>query len=190
MLRFRVAADANGAIAWRQASFRVTLTNATLAAASTANVVLRSLSTGDSLTFLGTVYSGTKPASTTAAAVMGTESPAHVGFVLSTPEEIAAGSSRDYDLELNFSGLTGTLANDSQAVVAVFRNETVLINATDYINVANGTIVGDSAQDMDPSFVWSDRSVLGAVATTSADWASGVYVLPSLFTDVANTLRD
>lgn len=187
VLRFRVAADANGAIGWRQVSFRVTLTNATMAGSATAgNVVVRDVATGDSLT-LATTYTGSGVASGTVVAV--NTSPAYVTAVLTTPQEVAAGSSKDYDLELTFSQLTGTNANDSQAVVASFRNETVLRNATGYNWVANATGT-DLAQDMQQSFVWSDRSVLGAVATTTNDWANGVYVAPSLFTDVANTLRD
>lgn len=189
VLRFRVSADSNGAIGWRQAQFRVTLTNATLAAASTSNVVLRDLSTGDSLT-LGTVYSSSLVGSGSTTAVLGSQSPGYVGLVVTTPQEISAGSSRDYDLELNFSELTGTVANDSQAIVAVYRDEAVLISATPYSYVANGTTTNDFAVNMSPSFVWTDRSVLGSIATSTADWANGVYVAPSLFTDVVNTLRD
>jgi len=191
VLRFRVAADANGAVGWKFMQFRVTLTNATLAAASASNVVLRVLDTGDSLTF-ATVYSATSTgvAAGITSAVRGAEQPGYVGFELATPQEISAGGSRDYDLELNFSELVGTVANDSQAIVALYRQEDVLVSATNYAHLANGTGTTGIALNMSPSFAWTDRSVLGAMATTTADWANGLYVAPTLFTDVANTLRD
>jgi peptidoglycan hydrolase-like protein with peptidoglycan-binding domain len=189
-LRFRVAADANGAIAWRTIQFQVAMTNATMSAAGGGNIVLRNVATGSSLT-LATVFSSTVVTNGSTATITN-GSTGYVGMQLTTPEQIAAGSYQDYDLELTFTaGFSGSNANDSQAVVKLYRQETTATGGTTFALLAGTSTVADTMAIMGTSTIWSDQSVVGSFnATTTADWAVGVFLRPSLFTDVSNIIRD
>lgn len=183
-LRFRVAADANGNLAWRQVQFEVAMTGATMSAASPTNMALVRVSDSQTLA-LATVYSGAVGAGTTATITGGNT--AYVGFVLAgtSTEQIAAGSYQDYDLKLTFTDISAT-DNAANATVKLYKQETSLVNATWYAGVAGA----EPDSNMNPSFIWTDRSVVGNLATTTADWANGVYVNPSLFTDISNQLQN
>jgi len=186
-LRFRVTADANGAVAFRTLQFQVAMTNATMSAAGGGNILLRSVSTGSSLT-LSTVFSSTNVANGSTS-VIGGGTTGYVGMQLTTPEQIAAGSSQDYDLELTFSATSGSNADDSQAVVKLYRQETTAVGGASFVGI--GSTTNDVMTTMGTSTIWSDQSVVGSFnATTSQDWANGVFLKPTLFTDVSNILRD
>lgn len=183
-LRFRVSADANGAVSWKTIQFQVAMTNASMSAASTSNIAVRNVSTGSSLT-LATVYSGTVVDGASTNSISNTTG--YVFAEVTTPEYIAAGGYQDYDLELTFSATHGTNANDSQAVVKLYRQETSTISASFFSAAAGST----SATDPNPSFIWSDQSQVGMYnSPSSTDWFNGVFVKPSLFTDISNILRD
>ncbi|KKP85460.1 MAG: hypothetical protein UR88_C0017G0006, partial [Candidatus Nomurabacteria bacterium GW2011_GWA1_35_8] len=181
-LRFKVSADSTGSISWKKAVFQVAMSNATMSAASTANVIVRNVSTGNALT-LSTVYSGSTSTAATTATVTGGNT-GYVGVELTTEEEISASGSRDYDLQLTFADIT-TTDNAGSAIVKLYREETSVVNATWYAGVAGAA----TDTNMTPSFIWSDRSVTSH-ATSTADWANGVFLKPGLFTDVVNSLQN
>ena len=181
-LRFRVAADSAGNISWKKAVFQVAMANATMSAASAANVVLKDVSTGSSLT-LSTVYSGSTSTAATTATITGGNT-GYVGLELTTHEQISSNSYKDYDLQLPFSDISTT--NDAASAVAkLYREETTIANATWYAGIAGAAV----DTNMTPSFIWSDQSVTTHSSST-ADWANGVFVKPGSFTDVVNSLRN
>ena len=181
-LRFKVAADSAGNVSWKKAVFQVAMANATMSAASTANVVLKDVSTGSSLT-LSTVYSGSSSTAATTATITSGNT-GYVGIELTTHEQISSGSSKDYDLQLTFSDISTT--NDAaSAVVKLYREENSVSNATWYAGIAGAAV----DTNMTPSFIWSDQSVTTHSSST-ADWANGVFVKPGSFTDVVNSLRN
>ena len=188
VLRFKLAADANGSMSWRKIQFQVAMQNATMSAVTTSNIVIKDLSTGNNLT-LTTVYSGSSASTSTAVTITGGNT-GYVGAQVTTEQEISASASKEYELQLTFAD-PQTTAGAAKATVKLYRQETVPVNATFYGDSASGvsSSTADAARGMAPSFVWSDRSNTSH-ATTTADWANGVYVKPGSFESIYNTISN
>lgn len=170
VLQFTVSADQNEQLAWRKIQLKVSMTDATMSGATTANVRVRDAG-GSNLT-LATVHSAATTTSTGANAITGGNT-GYVSITLSTPQEIAAGGSKTYEVFLTFADVDAGGNGGASAVVSLNLQESTVFAATSYANV-------EGTDDGKPSFIWSDFSVVGHDLTT-ADWANGVYVkeLPS-----------
>lgn len=165
VIGFTVTAGANEDVEWSQIKLTSTLLNATLTADSATAVdnAINLRSAGSSVTL---------HASSTVAATGGT-----VIVRVATPERIAKGTSKTYDLYLNIASLntTNTLASVSTSILS--DGTTTIAPAALATQVVNA----------DSDFVWSDRSVTNH-STTTADWHNGAYVksLPSLTSSIHN----
>lgn len=183
-LRFRVgavSASPNGNISWKKIQFKVSMINATMSAASLANTAIVRASNGQTLA-LAAVYSGESLFSPTHDAITG----GHFGYVTlilaGTSTEVWPGYYEDYDLKLTFSDISPT-DNSASAQVSLNRSETLVIGGVSYDNI-------EGSPDGFPSFIWSDLSIPGIHATSSPEWANGVYVLPSDWGVIKNTLQN
>lgn len=179
VMRFTVAADSAEQVAWKKIQLAVSMTSATMSAASanpgtTGTVQIKDVASGSNLN-IATAFSGSTAAASTTATITGGNT-GYVALILNTEEVIPAGGSKDYDVYLTFADVPSTSAS---AVVNLHRAETTLVAATLQATVensdANGVINGS------PSFIWSDYSTVGHSESTATDWSNGVYVktLPS-----------
>lgn len=187
-LKFKIKADGPDQIAWKQIQFRVTVTQASMSAVeavpgtSVGNVGLKDI-TGGSNTNLNIASAFSSTSTTTGEQVALGSAGGQTGYVsllLNSEQTISAGTEKEYELSLNFSGISST-AGASTLVVRIHQTETTK---------STGTVTGVRASlttttDAGPSFVWSDYSVAahtateGPTATSSADWANG-YLLKGL----------
>lgn len=188
VLKFKIKADGPDQIAWKQVQFKVTVTQASMSAVEAApgtsvgNVGLKDITGGGSTQLnIASAFSGT---STTTGANNPLGSPGgetgYVSLLLNAEQTISAGTEKEYELSLGFTGISST-AGASTFVARVHQTET---------SKFTGTVTGVRASigtttDAAPSFVWSDYSVAthtdteGPTATSTADWANG-YLLNGL----------
>lgn len=180
VIRFTVAADSAEQVSWKKVQLAVTMSGATMTAVTAApgtsgNVTLKPV--GGSNLNIATAFSGSTAAASTTAAITGGTT-GYVTLILNTAEDIAAGSSKTYEVALTFSDLTASASGGANASVKLHQAETTLVAATTQSAVensdSNGVINGS------PSFIWSDNSAVGHSESTS-DWANSVFVktLPS-----------
>lgn len=181
VLKFRVAADSKEQVSWKKMQFKVSMTGATVTAATTSNVKIRDVAAASDLT-LASGFSNTSATASATIAITGGNT-GYVTVVLSSAQDVAAGSYKDYELTLTFADLAGGTESAS-AVVSAYRQESSVVAATSYNNVEYS--LGGSNTDGTPSFVWSDNSVVGHTESTS-DWANGVFV--KTFGDTITTSR-
>ncbi len=188
VMKFTVAADSAEQVAWKKMQLAVSMTGATMTAASaapgtTGTIQIKEVGASSNLN-VATGYSGsTATASTTDAIVGG--STGYVTFILNAEEVIPAGGSKSYEVYLTFANLTSGSGNSS-AVVNLHRQESTVVAATTYANAENSDANG--VENGSPSFIWSDYSTVGHSEATSADWANGVFVkeLPSTSFTLSN----
>jgi hypothetical protein len=180
VLKFRVAADSKEQVSWKKMQFKVSMTGASVTAASTSNVKIRDVAAASDLT-LATAFSAATATASTSVDITG-GSTGYVTVFLSTAQDIAAGGYKDYELTLTFEDLAAGTESAS-AVVSAYRQETTAIGATSFATLeANAGTPADG----NPSFAWSDNSVVGHTEST-LDWANGVFV--KTFGDTITTSR-
>ncbi|MEK7451451.1 MAG: peptidoglycan-binding domain-containing protein [Patescibacteria group bacterium] len=188
ILKFKIKADGPDQISWKQIQFKVTVTQASMSAVEAApgttvgNVGLRDITGGGSTQLnIASAFSGTS--TTTGEQVALGSAGGQTGYIsllLNAENTISAGSEKEYELSLNFTGISSTVGA-STFVVRVHQTET---------SKFTGTVTGVRASigtttDAAPSFVWSDYSVAGhsdtegPTATSSADWANS-YLLKGI----------
>ena len=192
VLKFKIKADGPDQIAWKQIQFKVTVTQASMTAVEAVpglvvgNVGLKDI-TGGATTQLNiaSAYSGT---STTTDAQNALGSPGgqtgYVGLLLNAENTITSGQEKEYELSLNFTGISGTVGL-STLVVQLHRTETT--KSTGTVSGVRASI--STPSDASPSFVWSDYSVAGHTDTegssaaggntSTADWANS-YLLKGI----------
>lgn len=190
VMKFKIKADGSDQVSWKQIQFKVTVTQASMSAVeanpgtSVVNVGLKDITGGASTQLnIASAFSST---STTTGEQVALGSPGgqtgYVSLLLNAEQTVPAGGEKEYELHLNFSGMS-TTANTSVVTVQVHRTES---------SKFTGTVTGVRASittttDAGPSFVWSDYSVAGhtdtegPTATSTADWANGYLIkgLPS-----------
>ena len=186
VMKFKIKADGPETVAWKQIQFKVSMTGATMSAvaavpSTTGNVALKDVSTGSNLD-LASAFSSASATTGENVAIQGGNT-GYVSLLLASAQEIAAGAEKEYELQLTFADVSGTVGAAS-AQVNLYRSETTLVTATTVAGV-RGSL--GTATDAAPSFVWSDYSVVGHSEST-ADWANGVLVkiLPSSSVTVSN----
>lgn len=188
VLKFKIKADGPDQIAWKQIQFKVTVTQASMTLVESApgtavgNVGLRDITGGGSTQLnIASAFSGTS--TTTGEQVALGSAGGQTGYVtllLNAENTISSGAEKEYELSLNFSGLSST-AGASTLVVRLHQTETTKFT---------GTVTGVRASigttsDAAPSFVWSDYSIAGhtdtegPTATSTADWVNS-YLLNGL----------
>lgn len=180
VLKFRVAADSKEQVSWKKMQFKVSMTGASVTAATTSNVKVRDVAAASDLS-LSSAFSNTSATASASIAIAGGNT-GYVTVFLSTAQDVAAGSYKDYELTLTFANLVAGTESAS-AVVSAYRQESSVVAATSFNNVEGGA---ESVWDGTPSFIWSDNSVVGHTESTS-DWANGVYV--KTFGDTITTSR-
>jgi hypothetical protein len=180
VLKFRVAADSKEQVSWKKMQFKVSMTGATVTAATTSNVKVRDVASASDLT-LATAFSNTSATASASVAITGGNT-GYVTVFLSSAQDVAAGSYKDYELTLTFANLAAGTESAS-AVVSAYRQETTALGATSFDNLEDSL---GTAADGTPSFAWSDNSVVGHTESTS-DWANGVFV--KTFGDTVTTSR-
>ena len=187
-MKFKIKADGPDQISWKQIQFKVTVTQASMSAVEAApgttvgNVGLKDITAGGSTQLnIASAFSGTS--TTTGEQVALGSAGGQTGYVsllLNAENTISAGSEKEYELSLNFTGISSTVGA-STLVIRVHQTET---------SKFTGTVTGVRASigtttDAAPSFVWSDYSVAGhsdtegPTATSSADWANS-YLLKGI----------
>ena len=186
VMRFKIKADGPEQIAWKQIQFKVSMTGATMSAvdavpSTTGNVALKEVTTGSNLN-LASAFSGTSTTTGEQVKLTGGQT-GYVSLLLNSEQTIAAGLDKEYELQLTFADVSGTVGAAS-AQINLHRTETTVTAAS---SVATVRASVGTATDAAPSFVWSDYSVIGH-SETSADWANGVLVkiLPSSSITVSN----
>ncbi len=191
VLRFRVAADAKENVSWKKASFKVSMTGATMSAVdaapgTTGNIKLKELTVTNSNLNIVSAYSNPGTASSSQVTITGGTS-GYVSLILNAAQDIAAGSYRDYDLALSFVNLSATVGG-AYGTFQVYLQETDNAAASGWSGVegiVGGT--GVATADHEPSFIWSDNSATTHTEATF-DWNNGRYVkaLPSDQKTVSN----
>lgn len=182
VMKFKIKADGPEQIAWKKIQFKVSMTGATMSAvtavpSTTGNVTLKEVGASSNLN-ISSAFSGAGVASTTQAAVVGGET-GYVTLNLNSAQTISAGAEKEYELQLTFANVSGTVGAAS-VIANIYRTETTLVSATT-VSALESTLDGD------PSFIWSDYSVTAHTEST-ADWANGVLVkiLPSSLITISN----
>lgn len=157
LAKVNVAADANGAVAWKVLEFTVSKTaNPTIASSS-----YQLWEGGTQITALATSTTGDNLATTSAGS-------ATIRFVVTNEQTIAAGSSKTYELRATIGGSLVA----GQSVYANVGNPSTSNTAS--AAYAAGTIAAKS-------FAWSDQAVAGHSEST-ADWNDD-YLVSGLATD-------
>ena len=182
VMRFKIKADGPEQIAWKKIQFKVSMTGASMTAVdavpgTTGNVVLKDVSSGSNLN-ISSAFSSTSTTTAESAAITGGNT-GYVALVLNSEQTISAGAEKEYELQLTFADVSGTVGAAS-VIANIHRTETSL--------VAAATVTGvESTVDGTPSFVWSDYSVVNHSEST-ADWANGVLVktMPSSLITISN----
>ncbi len=186
VMRFKIKADGPETVAWKQIQFKVSMTGATMSAVNavpgtTGNIALKDVSTGSNLD-IASAFSSTSTTTGEQAAITGGNT-GYVSILLNSAQEIATGAEKEYELQLTFADVSGTVGAAS-VIASIYRGESTLVSASTVANVRSS--IG-TATDAAPSFVWSDYSVTGHTEST-ADWANGVLVkiLPSSSVTISN----
>lgn len=180
VLKFRIAADSKEQVSWKKMQFKVSMTGATVTAGTTSNIKVRDVASATDLT-LASAFTSTSATASASVAITGGNT-GYATVFLSTAQDIAAGSYKDYELTLTFANVPGDTTSAS-AVVSAYRQESTVVGATTFDNAELS--LGTSA-DGTPSFIWSDNSVVGHTEST-ADWANGVFV--KTFGDTVTTSK-
>jgi len=180
VIKFRVTADPAGDISWKKIALAVSPSGATMSTTTTSNVELREITSGSTNLTIGTVTSGLNTTTNGNHSIAG--SAGYVNITLSSEEVIGKGGYKDYEVRLTFEGV-GNLANSVESVsTRLYLAETSSATSTTFYarDLNNGNVTGPTSSTANPSFVWSDRSVIGHSETTN-DWNWGFYVkgLPS-----------
>ena len=155
LLKFTVAADSAGDIEWGKLEFTTSLSNATFTVSTNASQTIDIRYAGEDLTL-----------TTATLATTGGE-----GIItLTTPERIAAGTSKTYELLATIGSMAGSTTAASVSTV-------LDRDSSDYVAAGTFTAGEDVATN---SFVWSDLS-RSPHSTASADWHNAwkVKTLPS-----------
>lgn len=180
VLRFRVAADASGDLAWKKFQLRVSTTGATMVAAdsspgTTGNVKVRELTFGNFNLDIAEAYSGSSPFSRTNETIPRGNT-GYVTLILGNEEKIAAGTYKDYEVSLTFFNLD-PVPGQAYATVHLHQSELMPVGpGFRFVEVAS-----------ESSFVWSDLSDVRHSEETR-DWANGwgIEGLPSDYITVHN----
>lgn len=187
VMKFKIKADGPEQVAFKQIQFKVSMTGATMTAVTavpgtTGNVKLRDVNSATDLDLASAFSHNTSTTTGSQVAIMGGET-GYVSLLLTSEQTISAGNEKEYELQLTFSDVSGTVGAAS-VIANLYRSETTLVNATTVANVR--TSLG-TATDAAPSFVWSDYSNVSHTESTT-DWANGVYVkiLPSDSVTISN----
>ncbi len=158
--RVMVTADAAGDIGWKKLSFTVNKT-AALTLGATTTVALWDGSTQVSGVF-----------GTTTGSLVGGDSCAglttcNLTFVANSEQQIAAGSSRTYELR----GTVGGIASGANSVSVSIANPSSTVTTGTATGVAADTVAST------PSFGWTDRSSINTVHSEStSDWTNDYLV--------------
>lgn len=184
VMKFTVAADSAEQVAWRKVQLAVTMTSATMSAATanpgtTGTVQIKDVSSGSNLN-IATGFSGSTATASTTVTITGGNA-GYVTLMLANEEVVSAGSAKEYEVYLTFADVP---SGSASAVVNLHRQETSVVAATTFSGAEGGTPFNGN-----PSFIWSDYSTVGHSQDTSTDWANGVYVktLPSTSFTVSKT---
>lgn len=171
--KFTVGADSAFDIAWASIGFRMTLTNASF---SDVALSIRDLTNNLDLTVSTQANS---PGSTD---ITG-DGTRNAIIQLSSPEQIAKGTTRTYEVKLNATAAQFGTANELEVltVTAILYSDSAtsnILNATTFSRASNSTTPAsgtDKTIDGDSAFVWTDMSLTGT-EDADEDWANGVYV--------------
>ena len=187
VLTFAITANSQEQVAWKQIQFKISMTAATMTAvnavpASTGSaLILRDVTTATNLN----IASGFSSAS----AVTGEQTTitggntGYVSVLLNSEQVIAAGQTKNYQLQLTFSDISSTVGAAS-VVAQIHRGEVAVVGSGTVSGIRSGL---GNATDASPSFVWSDYSNVSHTEST-ADWNNGMFVknLPSSIITISN----
>lgn len=182
VMRFKIKADGPEQVAWKKIQFKVSMTGATMSAVdavpgTTGNITLKDVSAGSNLN-ISSAFSSTSTSTAEEVGIQGGNT-GYVALILNSEQVISAGAEKEYELQLTFAGVSGTVGAAS-VIANIHRTETTLVSAT--------TVTGvESTVNGTPSFIWSDYSVTSHSEST-ADWANGVLVkiMPSSLITISN----
>lgn len=184
VFRFKVAADANEDVSWKKVQLYVAMTGATMTAVdsnpgTTGTVKIKDLTGTNANLNIVTAFSGNAVASSGQAVIAGGGT-GYVTLILNTAQTVSKGSSKDYEISLTFSSISGTVGA-SYGRFYLNLQETDKVTASGWSGVETGTYDGI------PSFIWSDNAVTSHTEDT-LDWLNGRYVkvLPSDSVTVTN----
>jgi hypothetical protein len=182
VMRFKIKADGPEQIAWKKIQFKVSMTGATMSAvdavpSTTGNVTLKDVSAGSNLN-ISSAFSSSSTSTAEEATITGGNT-GYVALILNSEQTISAGAEKEYELQLTFANVSGTVGAAS-VIASIHRTESSLVSATTVSAV-------ESTVDGTPSFVWSDYSVTNHTESTN-DWANGVLVktMPSSLITISN----
>ncbi|MBI2035481.1 MAG: peptidoglycan-binding protein [Candidatus Liptonbacteria bacterium] len=174
VIKFTVAANGDGQVAWKRVQLKISVTNATITAATDSNASIKRVGGSSNLTLASAWTATSATGATSTNSIDTVHSTGYLNLVLSTPEEVAAGSSREYEVQVTVGSVVGG-TTPSSISTNLHRAETSAVTGT-YGDIGMTSISHDASD----SFIWSDYSVAGHDETT-ADWANShlVNVLPS-----------
>jgi hypothetical protein len=167
--RVKVTADAAGDIGWKKIVFNIS---------KTSTVTLGSTSTGITLYDGSTQIAGTFATTTgnhqSQTQAFSTETSGNLVFVATSEQQIAAGTSKTYELRANVAGSWSNYT---------FVNVTVTASSTSATSAAFATI-HDAVGEATENFVWTDRSSITTVHSESTtDWTND-YLVDDLTLDL------
>lgn len=182
VMKFKIKADGPEQVAWKKIQFKVSMTGASMTAvtavpSTTGNVALKDVSAGSNLN-ISSAFSASAVGGTTQSAIGGGAT-GYVTLVLNSEQVISAGAEKEYELQLTFADVSGTVGAAS-VIASLNKEETTLVSASS-VSTVEGTLDGQ------PSFIWSDYSVTTHSESTS-DWSNGVLVktMPSSLITISN----
>lgn len=173
VLKFRVAANAVGAISWRKLQFVVNMTDADMVAAATSGVVrVRDVTSGGTQLSLSNALSHTNITGSGSVPITA-GSGGYVDIELANEEVIAPGTYKEYELYLTFNNIASTPAgSDPRLVIGLSSREE--LNESIIVGTYSSVAGSDLDTNQRASTIWSDRSA-SPHSVSSPDWTNGRY---------------
>ena len=183
LFRFKVTADAAGAITLKKFAFDVTVSDNATASALTLNT-WKLYDTADMGTALPATWSNGAATSTDSSGLNLTNGAGNIYVYLTNEKEIAAGASKEFSLKAK---VANSAQYDSVSTALVNTNDTANREAKILVAAGDGLWIAKVTGDTHTDFIWSDKAkgINHANAGTSADWANG-YLIKILPTDTVS----
>jgi hypothetical protein len=168
--RVKVTADTAGDVSWNKIVFTVSKTTGITLGATTTVALY------DGANAIAGSFATTTGSLATVTDLFGAATSGFIVFEPTAEQQVAAGSSKTYELRTTVGGLA---ANSNTLDVSV-------ANPTSSVSTGTASAIGGPAGASTPSLVWSDRSVIDSVHSTStSDWTND-YLVKTLPLTVGN----
>ena len=182
VIRFTLKSDGPEQIGWQQIQFKISMTGATMSAVdavpgtNSATVILRDVDTATNIN-IANAFSSTSTSTGEQVKITG-GSTGYVSLYLNSEQNIAAGSTKTYELQLTFANVPNSVTANAAVTASIN-----LVSSSVLGGVTQAAVIAQDAH----AFLWSDYSSVSHNTGTS-DWANGLFVkdLPTTQISISN----